>query len=197
MRDKMASPDKIEILFREYFRPLTVFAMQYVKIQPLAEDIVQDLFVYLYERKDTMPESDFPTNYLYTLVRYRCLNNLAHQKIKNKHNSEIHKGLHSNPHDPMELVELIDLEHKYLQSLESLTPACRKVFEMSRMKGKNNLKIANELNLSRRTVETHISNALKILKKQLSKYLPLVVLIFCFGKLLITYYSIVNCYIIN
>jgi RNA polymerase sigma-70 factor (ECF subfamily) len=71
-------------------------------------------------------------------------------------------------------VQRIELEHKYLQAIETLSPKCRTVFEMSRLEGKRNQEIADELKLSKRTVETHISQALKILRKKLGDYLSVI-----------------------
>ncbi len=172
---KKAPPSReFEVLFREYFRPLTVFAKKYVKVQEVAEDIVQDLFLYLYEKENITEHDNRNGHFLYRLVRYRCLNHLEFQKIRNKKHPELQSHPVSNPHDPLESLHRIELEHKYLQSLESLSPKCREVFEMSRLEGKLNQEIADELKLSKRTVETHISQALKILRKKLIDYLRVI-----------------------
>ncbi len=172
---KKAPPDRVfEVLFREYFRPLTVFAMQYVKVREAAEDIVQDLFLYLYEKEDFTQHDNTDVYYLYRLVRYRCLNHLEFQNIRKTKNPGIQPNIPGNQNDPLESVQRIELEHKYLQSIEALPPKCRKVFEMSRLEGKRNQEIANELKLSKRTVETHISQALKILRKKLGDYLSVI-----------------------
>ncbi len=167
-----ALPTKeFETLFREYFRPLVVFAKQYVKVQEVAEDIVQDLFLYIFEREKPAETFDLNGPYLYKLVRYRCLNHLDYQSIRKKKNPEAQRGLSSNPHDPLELVKQIELENKYVQALEDLSPKCRKVFELSRLQGMKNQEIADQMNLSKRTVETHITKALKIFREKLSEYL--------------------------
>ena len=172
---KKAPPDReFELLFREYFRPLTVFAMQYVKVQAAAEDIVQDLFLYLYEKENFADQDYTDIYYLYKLVRYRCLNHLEFRNIRKKKNPEIQPNNPVNQDDPLESVQRIELEHKYLQAIEALSPKCRKVFEMSRLEGKRNQEIADELRLSKRTVETHISQALKILRKKLVDYLSVI-----------------------
>ena len=165
---------EFEVLFREYFRPLTVFAKQYVKVQEVAEDIVHDLFLYLYEKEEFKLHDNRNGRFLYRMVRYRCLNHLEFQNIRNRKNPEIQVNPVSNPHDPLEMVQRIELEHKYLQSLEALSPKCREVFEMSRIEGWKNQEIADELKLSKRTVETHISNAIKLLRKKLTDYLRVI-----------------------
>lgn len=175
MKKKSSDERAFEMLFREYFRPLTVFAKQYVRVQEAAEDIVQDLFLYLHERGDFDPEVKGATSQLYKLVRYRCLNHLEYQRIRKSSNP----GIRSNPgsdQDPLESVSVIELEHKYLQAVESLSPRCREVFEKSRLEGMGNQEIADELKLSKRTVETHISQALKVMRKKLTEYLRVILI---------------------
>lgn len=165
---------EFEVLFREYFRPLTIFAKQYVKTLEVAEDIVQELFLYLYEKDEFRKHDNSDGRFLYRLVRYRCLNHLEFQNVRTRKIPDMMANPASNPHDPLEWVERIELEHKYLQSLEALSPKCREVFEMSRMEGWKNQEIAEKLKLSKRTVETHISQALKILRKKLIEYLRVI-----------------------
>ena len=191
MKEQKAPIQQIEQLFREYFRPLTVFAMQYVKDLSVAEDIVQDLFVYAYEKYEESRE-EFPANYLYTLVRFRCLNHLAHQKIREERKPEIEKS-YSNPHDPLELIERIELEHSYLKAVESLPDKCRKVYRMNRFMGKTNQEISDELSLSKRTVETHISNALSTIREKLSEHLAGVIVFLLIMEYLFTYSDLMNC----
>jgi RNA polymerase sigma-70 factor (ECF subfamily) len=174
MNKNQSANQGFETLFREYYRPLTVFAIQYVKVQEVAEDIVQDLFLYLHERGDFDVSVKGAGQQLYKLVRYRCLNHIEYQRLREKRNPEIRPGPESNPHDPLEEVALIELEHKCLQAIESLSPKCREVFEKSRLEGLKNQEIAEEMKLSKRTVETHISQALKIMRKKLQEYLSVI-----------------------
>lgn len=175
MSKKPTSNQAFEMLFNEYFRPLTVFAKQYVRIKEVAEDIVQDLFLYLHEKGDFDVTKEGAAYQLYKLVRYRCLNHIEYQRIRKKQSPEIRTEAQNNPYDPLEAVALIELEHKYLQALESLSPKCREVFEKSRLGGKKNQEIADEMKLSKRTVETHVSNALKVMRKMLKEYLRVIV----------------------
>ena len=171
MKKKLSANQAFEKLFRDYFRPLTVFALQYVKVEEAAEDIVQDLFLYLHERGDFDITKKGASYQLFKLVRYRCLNHLEYQRIRKVTNPEILQSPESNPHDPLEAIALIELEHKYLLAMESLSPTCREVFEKSRRDGRKNQEIADEMNLSKRTVETHITQALKVMRKMLTEYL--------------------------
>jgi RNA polymerase sigma-70 factor (ECF subfamily) len=81
------------------------------------------------------------------------------------HNPDVRNYLNNKQEDPLDLITAIESEYKYFRVLQSLFPKCRKVFEMSRLEGKKNHEIAEELKISKRTVEKHISVALKIFRK--------------------------------
>jgi len=194
MKQKPLTGIAFEKLFREYIRPLTVYAIQFVKEQEMAEDIVQSLFMNLYEKKESLQIKNLTKNYLYKSVSNRCLNYLESQKIRMENNPFIQDSLISDPDDPLKQVEFIEFENKFLEVLEFLSPKCRQIFEKSRMEGKKNKDIAKELNLSKRTVETHISQALKIMRKKLVKYLPVLLIFFFFKLFFSTCVFVFNCY---
>jgi RNA polymerase sigma-70 factor (ECF subfamily) len=127
-------------------------------------------------------------------VRYRCISKLDYQKLRIKKIPEIQDILNSNPVDPHELAVIIEIEHKYLQVLESLSPKCRKVFEMSRLEGRKNQEIADELGLSKRTVETHITLALKVLRRKLHRYLTVMAFYLYLMEFFSTCKIVFNCY---
>jgi len=190
MKVDLQSDSTIVKLFREYCRPLTVFAMQYVKQKQAAEDIVQELFLDLAEKKDL---HNLPNNHLYQMVRSRCLNNLKYNKVRLKNNPEVHQSLTSEPLDPFEQVSLIELEHQYLKALESISPRSRRVFEMSRLEGLRNQEIAEALGLSIRTVETHITLTIKVMRKKLRRYLTVIWILFASDTFLFTCNLVFSC----
>jgi RNA polymerase sigma-70 factor (ECF subfamily) len=168
---KVHPSSEFESRFREYFRPLTVFAMQFVKDQAAAEDIVQDVFLYLYDKRSSKGIQKLDPGFLYKMVRYRSLNFIEYQNLRKGHKEKTIPEYTENPHDPIELIQQIELENAYLQALTELSPKCREVFELSRREGMKNSDISEQLGISKRTVETHISNALKILRKKLVVFL--------------------------
>lgn len=160
-----------EALFRENFRPLTVYAMQFVREKAIAEDIVQELFVSLFEKKDTLKVNSFNKSYLYKAVYNRCLNYNRDQKSRREMNPVIQESMIKLPEDPHELAIFIEFQDRFLLVLDELPPKRRRVFEMSRMEGKSSAEIADSLKLSKRTVEKHIQLALKQFRKKLIRYM--------------------------
>jgi RNA polymerase sigma-70 factor (ECF subfamily) len=153
-------------LFKEYYRPLTIFANKYLKDLDSSKELVQDLFVSIYENRKNQVITTSLKSYLYQSVRNRCLNQLKKEEVRRDYQKQAKQFGASN--DILEDQILAnELEHEIFRIISQLTPKCREVFTMSRVKGKGNPEIARKLEISIRTVETHISNALKALRQQL------------------------------
>ena len=153
-------------LFQDYYRPLSVFALKYVSDLESAKEIVQDLFVHLYETRQSIMITNSLESYLYQSVRNRCLN-----QIKQQHTRKMHLDQYHSEKDTAEDMEArireTELEHTIFQIVSGLPAQCKRIFKMSRVKGLSNSEIAEQLKISKRTVETQISNALKILRDKL------------------------------
>jgi RNA polymerase sigma-70 factor (family 1) len=161
----------IETLFRENFRPLTVYAMQFVREKAVAEDIVQELFVNFYEKKETFQSKTLSKSYLYKAVHNRCINHKEYHQLRKKMNPMVQESMSKLPEDPHQLSIFIEFQDKFLQAMDELSPKCRQVFEMSKIEGMKSQEIADSLKLSKRTVQKHIYLALKRLRKRLCKYI--------------------------
>lgn len=167
-----------DFVFHYYYSGLCAYSERITKKQDVAEDIVQDLFVTLWIKNNQIEIITSLKNYLFTSVKNRSLDYLKREERKLKSISKLqseasrYENLTSLWFAENELRTIID------NSLEKLPPRCREIFELSRFKGYKNQEIADRLNLSKRTVELQISNALKQLRIDLKEYLPVVLLMF-------------------
>lgn len=168
-----------EQLFKEHFAPLCQFAVQFVQDSDAAKDIAQKVFINLWENREHIDPQKPVRSYLYTSVRNRCLNYIRDNKKYRSQTLDIElmEGVFFFEEDNP---GLSDLERQIKTALESLPEKCRQVFEMSRFEDKKYKEIAQELDISEKTVEAHMSKALKTLKEQLKEYLPVLCLIFGF-----------------
>ena len=155
-----------EELFKDYYRPLSVFALRYVPDLELAKEIVQGFFVHLYENRKSIIISNSLESYLYQSVRNRCLNHIEQKKTHKQHLDQYNLRQETSE-EIEEKIQATELEHTIFQIIASLPPQCQRIFNLSRVKGLSNGEIAVQLDISKRTVETQISYALKALRNKL------------------------------
>ncbi len=155
-----------EQLFKEYYKPLTVFAFGYLDDLESGKEIVQDLFVHLYEKRKTLEINNSIKSYLYQSVRNRCLNHIKHLKVRKVHHDQMKPHLQDSENLEDKIRET-ELEHMISKVVDQLPPQCNRIFTLSRVTGLKNGEIAEKLGISKRTVETQISNALKVLRNKL------------------------------
>ena len=170
-----------EQLFKSNYQYLVNFARQYVADDNSCEDIVQKVFIRLWEKRADIKTDQGIKAYLFTAVRNRSLNHLRDTK---KYRSELLDINCAKADIAFEAdhFAIEELEKKIAEALASLPEKCRLVFEMSRYQEMKYREIAEELSISTKTVEAHMSKALKGLKKHLEGYLGLIQLIFALLK---------------
>lgn len=159
-----------EFIFKEYYRPLSLFANRYLQDVEMAKDLVQEMFSYLFEKRETLNIHTSLKSFLYQSVKNRCLNQLKSSKLHESHHQVILNSQPINLVDNNE-IELAELEDRISRIVSEMPPQTKRVFEMSRFEGVDNQEIADQLNISKRTVETHISSALKRLRDNLTDVL--------------------------
>lgn len=189
-----------EAAFRElydiYYSQLSLYANRILNDIDLSVDIVQTIFVDLYAERSKLPQIGSLRSYLFQSVHNRCLNELKHLKIVRKHQQETisentaprsasSSSLSEDENEsclslvdftPEELMEYAELQCKIEDAISALPEQCQRIFRMSRINEMTNDEIAIELGLSKRTVETQISKALKELRKALrTTLLPLLI----------------------
>ncbi len=171
-----------EILFHFYYPGLVIYSSQFVINRIESEEIVQDFFVKFWQRHQQIQLTDSLKGYFFSSIKNRCFNYLKHRKIERKYLIAI--GRLSENHlsyDP-DLYIASELQLKIKSAIDHLPDKCREVFSKSRIHGMKNEEIASELNISKRTVETHISNAIKQLRNELKDYLSLLILVGFFNN---------------
>jgi RNA polymerase sigma-70 factor (ECF subfamily) len=167
--------DAFEKLFKEYFKPLTSFAYKFVKDIDDAKSIVHDVFMKLWEKKDEIDMNRSVKSYLFTSVNNRSLNFIRDHK-KFADDEFIMDIQYEENWEPANEMTAQEIQNKVDETLESISPKVKQVFEMSRNEGLKYKEIAEKLNISVKTVETHMSTALKALRENLKEYLTAIIL---------------------
>lgn len=149
--------------YDKHWDALFISAYKVLKDVEACKDIVQEVFLNVWE-KPNLTKIQNVKAYLHQTVRFKVLMALRKDKISAKHLETIQE-LVANPTE--EQLDLKELNENIEKSIESLPEKCRDVFRMSRIEHLSNKEIAEKLGISIRTVETHISNALKIIRSNL------------------------------
>ena len=181
--DGLSKKDKVvfDYVFNYYYSSLCVFSFQYIKDRTKVEDLVQDFFVTIWLEASSLHFGPSLKSYLFSGIKNRCLDYQKHQKVSEKYktyllfNSETEDNSFEHYFAETELRQAIE------KSLAKLPTRCREIFELSRASRLSNQKISDQLGISKRTVELQISNALKIFRKELAEYLPLLLIFWLIG----------------
>lgn len=160
-RLRLGDERAFDALFRHYSALVYRFAYGYLKDRPEAEEIVQECFLKIWEKREQI-HADVPLKgYLFTVAHHAVLNQLR----RRQHHLRFQAYTSAAP--PVQVgneAEFAELETLYRAALAQLPPKRREIFELSRQQGLSYPEIARQLNLSVKTVEAQMSHALKFMR---------------------------------
>lgn len=169
-------------VFRECYPKLLFYATRLVGSDE-AEDVVQDVFVELWRRKDVVVMGEQILAFLYRSVYTKALNLLKHQAVENNYSAAMvdiyERKLQFYQPDNAEIIKRIEdreLRKEIVGAINELPDKCREVFRMSYLHEMKNKDIADTMGISLRTVEAHMYKALKFLRERLSHLLLTMIL---------------------
>jgi RNA polymerase sigma-70 factor, ECF subfamily len=168
MRASNLTEKDFEQLFELYYEGLCRIVFPILKDQAAAEDVVQDVFVKLWLRRDELSEITNFQAYLYKSVVFRALDYLRKRKTEGLMKEEL-KVVHSKIQEPDTTLEQKELRSAIAQGLEKMPEQMQMIFHLSRFSGLKNREVAEQLKISIKTVESNLSKALKILAEHLAK----------------------------
>jgi len=170
-----------EEIYLTYFSRLKYFAKEYILSEEEAENIVQDVFMEVWEKKEILFLHPNLLAYLFTGIKNRCLNFLRHQTIKTQAVNRLQEEYQITFQMNLDSLEAFDdkifsgntIEKIISDAIASLPEKSRQIFVMNKLEGKKQKEIASELHISINTVETQMGIAYKKLREILKDYQPL------------------------
>lgn len=161
-------PKAFEAIYCKYFPLLYNIAHKKLGVKPLAEDLVQEIFVALYQKVDALEINCSLSAYLNKAVRFKIMNEYRSKAVRMHYSKTVFSfPLCKTDFSPLEVKEL---SHQLDKAYDRLPKKCRQVFMLSRKEGLSQKAISKKLDISLSTVEKHIGKALKIFKDELHEY---------------------------
>lgn len=162
---------EFEQVFKAHFKALHAYACTILREETQAEEIVQQVFFKLWEKREQLDIKQSIQAYLYRSVYNHCLNHIKHLKVRKAHQAHaIYTGSEVEVSASKKVIGK-ELQVKIADAMEQLPEQCRTIFQMSRFEELKYREIADKLKLSVKTIENQMGKALKIMRIHLSEYL--------------------------
>lgn len=164
-------------LFLDQYHRLCVLAARMLGSDAMAEELVQDVLLHIWDHRANWDVTSSVAGYLTTAVRNRALNWLQRERAEQRWVERVRRrespivALHSKQETPEEHVTSVELADAIVQAIDKLPPRCRQAFVLRRQRQLSYIEIAQIMEISPKTVEIQIGLALKALRKQLADWL--------------------------
>lgn len=162
-----------DILFMRYYPLLCAYAKQFVDFDD-GQEIVQDVMVWFWENSSMQVIESSPKSYLFRAVKNRCLTLINRNELKQRVVGSMYENQQSQYEDP-DFYVVEELTRNIEAALSRLPESYREAFEMNRFQSMTYNEIAEKLNVSSKTIDYRIQQALKLLRVELKDYLPLLI----------------------
>jgi RNA polymerase sigma-70 factor, ECF subfamily len=168
-RIRQGDAGQFELLFRSSYVSLVKYARTIIKDQDNAEEIVQDLFVRLWQDKEKIKIESSLNGYLFRSVHNRCLHFIEHTRVVERHIEDMSHRQQETQESPSDILHYKELQSRISRIMERLPERCGKIFYMSRFEGLKYAEIAKILSVSVKTIESNMGRALKEFRKELTE----------------------------
>jgi len=168
-RIKNGDVNAVEQIFRQYYEPLVNYAARYVNDTQIAENVVHDIFVRMWNNRQEIDFGVYIKTYLFNSVRNQSINYLKKTNRENTYKSEYITIEYDHNTPESQLLEK-ETQQLIMNAVNDLPPKCREIFCMNRFDDLTYNEISSILDISIKTVETQMSRALKFLRKRLASF---------------------------
>ena len=164
-------------LFTEHYKGMYSYACIILKDEVEAEEIIQNVFVRLWEKQTAIQIETSLKAYVYRMVYNDCMNHIKHKAVVIKFQKEKTYVMKNETGNAEEKIASTQLNEQLSNALRELPEQCRTVFQLSRFEDLKYREIAVQLGISEKTVENQMGKALKLLRTKLVDFLPLIVML--------------------
>lgn len=176
---KSGNERALKLIMEQWYSKLYNFAMGYLKNERNAEEVMQDVFLQLWDSREKLADTTSINAYLFTLTRNRCIDVIRRERLiiqfhtdKKDAYAYLTNSYHALSDPILDHIFEREFQEEIDKTVSSLPDQCQNVFYLSREKGLKNKEISELLQISQKTVETHITKALKTIRLTLEKKFP-------------------------
>lgn len=167
-----------ERLFKDHFKSLHAYAYTFLKDNEMAEEIVQNVFCRIWEKRDQLKTDGSLKSYLYRSVHNESLNYIKHQKVKANFGVYYAGQMEHSEEQQQASVKVMttELQQYITAAMNELPQQCRTIFQLSRFEQLKYQQIADQMGLSVKTIENQMGKALRLMRIKLAEFLPIILL---------------------
>lgn len=162
--------DAYECIYNNYWPRLYAFVYNRLKIKEATEEIIQEVFFSLWTKRAELVITHSLSAYLFTAVKYQVFNYIKADKVRRTYASHFYRYEQKMDNSNQENIEVTDLKNAVEKEVARLPEKCQQVFRMSRHEHRSVRDIAETLNISPKTVENHLTKALRQLRVAFSEH---------------------------
>src|ERR1019366_6237329 len=169
---RVGDPLAFERIFRAFYEPLCTFASSYVRCHETSEEIVQDLFCWIWDRRFTLEMPHGMRLWMFTAVRNRSLNVLRDRRLQLATYERVSLDARSRPaaESPDSVFSASELSDAVARTVALMPPRCREAFTLIRLQHMSYAEAAQVMGISSRTVEVHMTRAISNLRSALTPW---------------------------
>ncbi|MGL1885189.1 MAG: RNA polymerase sigma-70 factor [Reichenbachiella sp.] len=164
-----------EQLFKQHYPSLLAYSLKLLNDKEEAEDMIQEVFFSYWKKQDQLEIEQSVASYLYGAIKRKCQNKYRHKIVIQSHQTYSKQTPTTIVQTPLDQLETTELENTITDCLEKMPLRSRQIFTMNRFERKKYQQIADELSISLKTVEAHMSKVLKQLRMTLSEHSVLLI----------------------
>lgn len=164
-------------IYKRFQGLLYVYACRITHEENEAEDIVQEVFIYLWDKRTTLALLDSLSGWLYQAVRYRFFDRLDRRKVRTNYQASLQHFLDQGTYCPDEYMREKELVQLIEKGIAALPSKMQEIFALSRKEQLSHKEIASQLSISEKTVKNQVHNALRILKTRIGMFFSLILLL--------------------
>jgi len=175
----LKSEADFEKCYKEYYPMLCMIAYEYTRDKVLAEEMVGETFLALWEKRESLQVTTSVRNYLVRSTQNTCLQHIRKTKLKTSRIENQSEWEHIPWSENYPLGQLFEkeLSNRIAEAIAALPPKCREVFLLSRNQEMSYAEIADTLRISQNTVKTQLKTAISRLKNSLADYFLIIIFI--------------------